>query len=439
MTNTESKELAGWAVQQARKSGATDVAVQLGESRGVEIEYRDQQIDKLQESVRCSLRITIYLGRRYSVHSTNDLSKAGLEKFIAEAVSMTKYLGEDRYRALPDPKYYAGRKQVDLKLADASFDAITTAQKIKLAQETEAVAHAASDKIISVTSSFSDGYGQSYRIHSNGFEGELESTNYSMSAEVSVRDDNSRPEDYDYASVRHFSKLPSPEELGKSAARYALRKLGQKKLGSGRMEMIVENRVTSHLVRDLISPLSGRSLQQKSSYLDNMLNKPVTAANVTLVDDPFVPEGMGSELFDGEGMASQRRVVVEQGVLKTYFIDSYYARKMGVEPTTGGTSNLSMTLGKRAFAELVKDVKKGILVTGFVGGNSNATTGDFSMGVTGQYIENGVILYPVNEMNVSGNYKELWKQLVEIGSDPFPYGAWRIPTLRFENVQFSGK
>jgi PmbA protein len=223
--------------------------------------------------------------------------------------------------------------------------------------------------------------------------------------------------------------------VGKEAAQRALRKIGQGKIATGKYDMVVENRSAARLFGDIIGVLSGRALQQKRSFLDGMLGQVIAAPILTVVEDPFVPAGAGSRLFDGEGIAARKRTVVEKGVLRTYYIDSYYGRKLGLEPTTGGPSNLVFEAGSK---DVVKGVGKGILVSNFIGGNSNSTTGDFSFGIMGFLIENGQIGRPVNEMNVSGNYKQLWKQLAALGNDPYPYGSWRIPSLHFSDVQFSG-
>ena len=159
---------------------------------------------------------------------------------------------------------------------------------------------------------------------------------------------------------------------------------------------------------------------------------------LTIIDNPFIANGLGSRLYDGDGMAARRRPFLEKGVLKAYFISYYYSRKLSMEPTTGGYSNLVFENGRKTLTEMIKDVKKGILVTSFIGGNSNSLTGDFSYGIIGTYIEDGKLIKPVNEMNISGNQVDLWNQLVELGNDPYKYSSLRRPSLRFKDVQFSG-
>jgi PmbA protein len=188
----------------------------------------------------------------------------------------------------------------------------------------------------------------------------------------------------------------------------------------------------------LFGPLSASSLQQKRSFLEGKLGEAIGSPLLDVRDDPLVKRGLGSRLFDGEGIAASPFPIFEQGRLRSYYVDTYYGRKLGMRPTTGRMSNHAWALGKRSLGELLGDMKDGLLVTGFLGGNSNGTTGDFSLGVKGFRIRDGAIAEPVGEMNVSGNQLELWKRLAAVGNDPYPYSAARTPTLVFEGVQIAG-
>ena len=324
-------------------------------------------------------------------------------------------------------------------LVDPQYSKIETGKKIEIVKEIEQAALAKSEKIISVGTEYSDYHSEGVQVHSNGFIGEREGTSFDASAEVSVRGEgSSRPEDYSMVSSRFYLELESPKFVGEDAAKRALQKINQAKLNSGKYDMIVENRAASRLLGLFMGPLSGRALQQKSSFLEGMLDKKIASEKLTITDNPFVPKGHGSRLFDGDGMATQKRTIIENGVLRTYFIDHYYSQKLGVPPTTGGPSNLIFSTGDLSLTEMIKQVKRGILITNFIGGNSNSTTGDFSFGIMGLLIENGELIKPVNEMNISGNSKTFWHQLVEMGNDPYPYSSWYRPSLLFEGVDFSG-
>ncbi len=439
MNRKERLELANWAIAQAKSAGADEVAANVVNQRDIEIEFRDRKLDKLKESTQNSLSLTIYANKRYSAHSTNDIRKDSLSRFIKEAVAITKYLSEDIFRSLPDPKYYKGQKDIDLQINDPGYKEIASDERVRMAREIEEIASAQSDKIISCTTGYADTYFETVKVHSNGFEGERQGTSFSAGAEVTVDDESGgRPQDWDWRTVRFIKDMPSAEVLGKSAAKRALQKIGQQKIESGLYDMIVENRAGSGLVYAMYGPMSGRSLQQKSSFLEGKLGQKIGSEKLTLIDDPFIVSGLGSRLYDGEGMATKRRVIIDKGILKSFYIDTYYGKKLGMEPTSGSPTNLIFDYGARSLDEMVKDMKKGILITGFIGGNSNSTTGDYSYGIIGMYVENGKIIKPVNEMNISGNLSELWNQLVEVGNDPYLYSSMRRPSMYFKDIQFSG-
>jgi PmbA protein len=290
-----------------------------------------------------------------------------------------------------------------------------------------------------VTSNYSDNYLEFVQVHSNGFNGQIAETYFQITAEATVKDENGgRPDDYAYASSRFFHDLPAAEVVGKEVIRRALAKIGQKKIASGAYDVIVENRAAANLLGMLQEPLSARSLQQKTSYLDGMLEKKIASELLTVKDEPFIEKAFGSRLFDGEGLAATPRIIIEKGILKSYFIDHYYGRKLNVEPNSGSPSNLIFSLGTHSLEDMIKSLQRGIVITDFIGGNSNATTGDFSFGIIGQYVVDGEIVHPINEMNITGNGKELWNQLVEMGNDPFMYSSNQRPSMRFAEVQLSG-
>jgi PmbA protein len=204
------------------------------------------------------------------------------------------------------------------------------------------------------------------------------------------------------------------------------------------MTMIVENIQVGRLFGPLISALNGSAIQQKNSFLIDKLDQKVASEKLTVTDDPFIVSGRGSRLFDGEGLATKKRPVFEKGVLKTYYIDTYYGKKLQMNPTSGGSTNLVFETGEKDLQGLIGGVKRGILVTGFNGGNSNGSTGDFSFGIEGFLVENGAIVQPVSEMNITGNMKELWSNVGEIGNDINESSSWLTPSIVFEGVDFSG-
>ena len=439
MTNEDRLDLVRWVRDFTLKNGADQVSVSSSNQRNIELAFRDNLLEKLKESTQNSLSLSIYTDHRYSGHSTNDLRKDSLKKFITEAIAATKYLSQDEHRELAEAKFFKDLKKRELALKDADYESITSEEKFNMARDIESAAKQVSDKIISVTSGYSDTTYRSELVNSNGFEGTSEGTFYSAGAEVTVRDANEkRPEDWHYISSRFHHDLPTATEIGKEATERAIRKIGQSKIDSGRYDMLVENRAASRLIGMLISPMRARALQQKSSYLDGMIGKKIASEALTIVDDPFVRAGMSSRLYDGEGIAAHRRIMIEKGVLKQYYIDNYYGRKLGMSINGGSSSNLLFDYGYKTLDEMVKDISKGILVTNFNGGNSNSTTGDFSFGIGGFLIEKGKIIRPVNEMNISGTAKDFWNKLVQMGSDVYKFSAWKRSSMHFQDIDFAG-
>ena len=437
MTKEEKYNLAKWAMNHALENGAQEASVSISNNRSSSVDVREEKIDKLEQAIQSNLSIRLFVDKKYSAHSTNRLKKEELARFIEEAIAGTRYLAEDEFRTLPDPGLYYKGSGSDLNTLDKSFDSIDPQEKIKMAFQTEKEVRGKDERIVSVSASYYDGLNERVMVTSNGFEGDSSSSYYGLNAEVSVKSDDARPESYWSESEIFFDKLKK-DGIGSEALKRALNKIGQKKIASGKMPMIVENRQVGRIFGPLISALNGSAIQQKNSFLIDKLDQKVASEKLTITDDPFIVSGRGSRLFDNEGLATKKRLIVEGGVLRHYYIDTYYGKKLGMPPTSGGTTNLTFTTGNKNLEELIASVGKGILVTGFNGGNSNGSTGDYSYGIEGFLIENGKIAQPVSEMNITGNMKDLWSNIGEIGNDINTTSSWRAPSILFEGVDFSG-
>ena len=437
MTKQEKYKLAKWAMQYALDNGAQQASVSISNSKSSSIDVREEKIDKLEQANQSNLYIRLFVDKKYSAHSTNRLNQQELERFISEAIEGTKFLAEDEFRTLPDPSLYYKGDGAELKTMDETINSLDPQTKIDLAFAAEKEALGKDKRIVSVTASYYDGMDGSVMVTSNGFEGDSSNSYFGVYASVSVKGGDARPSAGWNKMSLFFDKLET-KNIGTKALELALEKLGQAKVDSGNMPMIVENRSVGRLLGPVISALNGSSIQQKNSFLIDKIGKQIASEKLTITDDPFIVSGFGSRLFDSEGLATKQRPVFEKGVLKTYYIDTYYAKKLETAPTTGGTTNLVFETGKKDLEGLVAGLKKGILVKGFNGGNCNETTGDYSFGIEGFLIENGKITKPVSEMNITGNMKELWKNLVEVGNDIHETSSWLTPSLVFDNVAFSG-
>jgi PmbA protein len=437
MTTNEKYALAGLVMDHALKSGAEQVSVSFNDSRKSDIDIRDQKIDKLQESVRNSLTIELFVGKKYSAHSTSRLKKEELFHFVDEAIAATRFLGEDEFRSLPEPELYYKGVGNDLKVLDSQLDAVDAKTKIDLAIQVHDEAFKKDERIISVTATYSDSISTRVLVTSNGFKGDSSTSNISLSAQVSVKGETGRPSDYWFENAIFLDKLLKTG-IGSKALERAIRKLGPTKIKTGKYPVIVENRTVASLLNPLYSALAGYSIYQKQSFLIGKENKPVASPKLTVYDDPFITSGFGSALFDGEGLATVKRAIIEEGILRNFYIDTYYGKKLKMKPTSGDSTNLIFAKGERDLKGMMESLNKGVLITGFNGGNCNGSTGDFSYGIEGFYIENGKIVHPVNEMNITGNMNHFWFSLAELGNDVLEGEAFKTPSMMFENADLSG-
>ncbi|MCU0291163.1 MAG: TldD/PmbA family protein [Thermoanaerobaculaceae bacterium] len=438
--NKDMREIAAGAIKIATDAGAWAAAADITSRRRVEIGYRERKPETIKESSTRDLQLSLYVDGRYSAQGTSDLRPAALKRFVTDAVAATRLIAPDPMRTLPDPKYYQGRVERDLGLVDPAYSSWTAADRHAWAKTLEAACLArGKDRLVSVSTQVSDSHVDHLRLASNGFEGVEESTFYQAVLRVTAQDQGDRrPNGFNFAVAMSRKALPSPEEIGAVAADRTLALLGAKKIKTETLPIIIENRGVDRVIGSLLEAMSGRAVQQKQSFLADKKGQRIASELLTLVDDPFVPGGLGSSLFDGEGMTAKRRVMIDAGVLKELWVSWYYSRKLGCEPTSGGSFNLLIPPGKRSVAEIMKDLGRGILITDFIGGNSNSTTGDASVGISGQLFDKGQIAHPVSEMNIAGNTLAFWSNLVEVANDPWLYGGDRYPSLVFKDVVVAG-
>lgn len=438
MITNEQRNTAQWAMDFALKNGCTDARVSIITATNNSFEYRNTQLDKLHQSSENKLYIEVFVDGRYGSFSTNRIVRNELETFIKEGIVSTRYLAQDLCRQLPHPDRYYKNDESDLDLFDNGFVDITTEQKLQLAQQAVAEIYNSDSRIISISSVYDDGIGAEYMVASNGFEAESRDSAYNLTVEVSLKTNgDARAESFWFDSSIYWNDLVKTG-IAQKAFERALQKIGQRKIKSGKYTMLLDNTTSSRLLSPLISAMYGSALQQKNSFLIGRLDQKIVSDKLTLTDRPHIKRAFGARWFDGEGVATHERRILENGVLKTYFIDTYNALKMGIEPTIASPSIIETQLGERDFDALLHSTDKAIWVTGFNGGNSNPTTGDFSFGIEGFLVENGMATTPISEMNITGNILTLWSNLKEVGNDPRISSSRRIPSLIFEDVNFNG-
>jgi len=426
------------AVELAKSGGAEDVWATASESRDVEFEYRDGALEKVKDTTSKGLAIKVYADSRYSSHQTTDLHPERLGRFVQEAVAITRALEPDEFRMITPDDLFANRPTVDLDLVDRQVATLDRDQRMQWCQALDEAAHA-HDRVISATAGVYDGKQRSASASSNGFAGSQESTYCWFGASVTLKDSgDKRAEDGFYAGRAHVADLPDATAVGKTALERALSRLDSEKGPTLKGSMLVDSRAAAQLLDRLLRPANGGSVQQGRSFWASLIGEKAFSDKLTIVDDPLIKRGMASRHFDAEGISARQLPIVENGVVRNIYVDTYYGRKGEMTPTTGTPSNRVVTLGEHSLQQLLTEVGSGVYVTSWLGGNADSTTGDFSLGLRGHMIENGQVGRPVGEMNVTGNLRDLFGQLEMIGNDPYPYSTTLAPSLVFNGVDFSG-
>ena len=433
------------ALETAEKCGADAVRITYNKTKHSSYTVRNDKLDRLQQATGSSLFLQLYTEGRYGTFSTNRMEREELKNFIVKSIETTRLLTEDPYRSLPEKSLCYMGGGADLKQRDPGFSDIPLEKKIEIAKMCNAEILGKDKRLLNVNSEYGDYEDHTLILDSQGFSGETDQTNFTVSTECSVKGKgDARPEGWWYESSLFFDDLMY-DGCGERALERAVRKLGARKIKSGKYNMVVENTVSSRLVSPIINALNGANIQQNNSFLNGKLGERVFSPLLEIYDDAHQPGAFGSRYFDSEGLATHPCPIIDRGVISTYFINTYYSKKTGLPVTIESPSLPLCTLSgeregqnEKNLEHLLKGAGNGIFVTGFNGGNTNSSTGDFSFGIEGFYFENGIILYPVSEMNVTGNIISLWNSILDIGNDPRKASRWLIPTLSFDSVDFNG-
>ena len=433
------------ALEIVMKNGAQACRVTMNFGIQNSFSMLDGEMENLQNANDRNLYIQIISDNRYGAYSTNRLDDRELEVFIKEAMKTNSYLTPDEYRTLPPKEICWFGNEENLNQYDNYIMTMDPAQKREIAFEVMEEIHGKNKKIVSVNTEYGDMLEYQYMIDSQGFEGDSLQSNFTVSAECAVKGrGKARSEGWWYESALHFKDFKY-KGCGETALERALKKLNPKEMSGGKMNMIVENISSSRLISPILNALNGSNIQQKNSFLMDKKGEQVFSSKFTLLDNPHWEGMSGSRYFDGDGIATHPLDIIRNGRVENYFINTYAANKMGVAPTVESPSVPYFSLEEfpeemrnLTSNDMIKIMGKGVLVTGFNGGNCNGLTGDFSYGIEGFYFENGEILFPVREMNISGNIVSLWNNLAMVGNDARKCTRWLIPSLAFENIDFTG-
>lgn len=426
----------------ARTLGVDEATVVVSRGTEVSLTRRAQKLEQATQASSMSASISLLVDDRYSSHSTSDLRPDALDTFLARAVAATRVLEPEPERRQP-PVELCGRGTPEdvLDRNDTSWSDLTADQRRVHAEQLEAAVDAlpGRSRVVSASVYAGDSVGESARVMSNGFEGTSRGTGFGHGVEITLNDEGGRrPEGSAYFSASHRGDLPGIQRVVDEAWLRAEQRLGSAPAASGRYPMVLQAHAVGRILGVLAGPLSGSEIHYGRSFLAGKIGQKIASSALTLLDDPTIPRGMGSRAWDGDALYARPMPVVEAGVLQNYYINVYYGRKLGLPPTSGGRSNWVVPPGTRSPSQILSELDRCVVVTGFLGGNSNGLTGDFSFGVQGLLMERGVVTAHLSEMNVSGNIGDLLERYSEAANDVWTWSSLRSPSLLFHDVQFSG-
>ncbi len=443
--------LAEHIVRRAKALGADDAEAVVHAGTEFSVTVRKGQVEKLIEAGSRSLGLRVFSGGRVAGSYTADFAPGALDRFVQEAVDLARITDPDPASGLPDEDTLARGVADGLQLYDPAVPELSTQDKIELARRCEAAGLDFDPRITNTDgASFSSYVGQRVLVNSRGFAGSYPATSCSLAVEVMADDaEGKKRNDYWYTAGRFLSDLETPEEVGRRAAERALRKLGARKVPTRQVPVVWDPRVAASFISIIARAAAGDALYRRATFLAEMEGQQVASPLVTIVDDATMPGRLGTRPFDAEGVASRRNELFREGVFRQFLFDSYYARKTG-RRTTGnaaggaggvtsvGTTNLFLQPGAHSPAEIIASVEDGFYLTDLLGFGENITTGDFSRGAAGIWIEKGELTYPVTEVNVSGNLKDMLRDIEMVGNDLVFRGATAAPTFKMAKLMVSG-
>jgi PmbA protein len=441
-TQDQLKQITRDVLDYAKSIGGTNAAVEISEGSGLSVSVRRGKIETIEQNKDKGMGVTVYLGQKRGNASTSDFSPLALRATVDAAYNIARFTAEDDCAGLADADMLE-LKPRDLKLCYPWM--ITTEQAVALAQRAEAAAFDVDPRITN-SEGASVHVQQSHFVsaNSNGFVGGYPFSRHTLSvAPIAGKGAKMQRDDW-YSSVRDATKMAKPEAVGRYAAERALSRLNARKLDTRTCPVLFEAPLAAGLLGSLVQATSGGALYRKSTFLLDTLGKAIFPDHIQVLEDPHVVGGVGSAPFDEEGVRTVRRDVVKNGVLQGYFLSSYSARKLGMKTTgnAGGSHNLTLSSSKTKrgddFAGMLKKMGKGLLVTELMGQGTNYVTGDYSRGASGFWVENGVIQYPVEEITIAGNMKDMFQQIVAVGADVLTRGNKQTGSILIENMVVAG-
>jgi PmbA protein len=429
-------EKASYCLDLAKKLGATDSSVIVGNSISETVNFRNQKLDESNRSDNLAINLTTYIGKKKSSISSSNLLKENLDTLIEKCIETTKNTPEDEFNSLPDKDLLA-KEVKDLNLYDDTH--IKNEAKIEYLTKLE-ISASNEKKIVNTESSFTQDKSNFILANSDGFSKGYKSSSFTASSVTVAKDDKSMERDYEYTSKCHLKDIKDAEELGKLAAEQTIRKLSPKKIGSEKISLIFDKRIAKGILSTFAGAISSSSISRGTSFLKDKINQKIFSDKINILDKPDILKGLGSRSFDSEGVKTNTLKLVEQGVLKHYLIDTYNGKKLNQKSNgrCGGTSNLYFENGNISYKDLLNSKSKCLYITETIGHGSNIVTGDYSVGATGFLIENGEFKHPINEITIAGNFKDMFQNIILADDLEFEY-ATNSPTMMIEGMVVAGK
>ena len=443
-------QVAADAVRQAIAGGASDAECTISEGDEFEVSIRMREVENLKEAGSRGMGIRVLAGQRTGSAYTSDLSRAGVGTMVRKALELAKFTGEDPHAGLPEPADL-GSIGGDLGLFDPAIESMETEFKIDQARRAEEAALAFDPRIEnSKGASFESFLGTRVFANSRGFAGSYRTSSCGLAVQPVARQNGSTERDYWYTSARSASRMESAEYVGRTASERALRRLNPRRVPTQRAVIVFEPRTARSLLGDLFDTVSGSSIYRRASFLADKLGEKVASENLTVIDDSTIPGLFGSSPFDDEGVRTRRTVVIERGVLRSYLLNTYTARKLDLKTTgnasrgiTGnagvGPGNFFIEAGASDPARILAGIRSGLYVTELIGASANPVNGDYSAGAAGLWIENGELGYPVSEITIAGNLKQMLMDLEQIGNDLEFRSSIAAPTILIREMTISGQ
>ena len=430
------KSKASYCLDLSKKLGATDASVTVGNSISETVNFRNKVLDESNRSNSLAISVETYIGKKKSSISSSNLLDENLKILIEKCYETTKITPEDEFNSLPDQNLLA-KEIKELNLYDKTH--LENDKKIDYLKELEDTA-SKDEKIVNTESSFSENKANFILANSDGFCNGYKSSSFTASCVTIAKDEKSMERDYEFTSRCHLNDIVDPKNLGKIAADQTIKKLSPKKIGSEKISVIFDKRISKAFLSSFAGAISSSLIARGTSFLKDKIDQQIFPSSINIIDKPDLIKGIGSQCFDSEGVKSETLNLVKSGILNNYLVDTYNGKKLNLKSNgrKDGSTNLYFENGKMSYEELININSRSLYITETIGHGTNLVTGDYSVGANGFLVENGEFKYPVSEITIAGNFNDMFKNITLANDLDFKYSV-NSPTMIIEGMTVAGK